>query len=187
VRTRVLVALALSVALVAGMVLIVSLSTSGRRHDTSGLVTLDVARLHPGDVLATRYTASVPPLDAQRRACSLRVGQACPQAPHHIPVFVVDVPDEGMVALAGRSTHLGCLVRWVHAAGYQPFEHHPQVTFEDPCGGSLFALNGDCLGGPCPRGLDRFSATTTGAELQINLNEVNLGRDAQPTAQLNPG
>lgn len=166
-RTRVLIALAVSAALVAGTFLVVSLSTSGRNQNASGLVTVDVAGLHPGEVLTTRYTASVANL-------------------HHTPVFVVDVSHDGIVALVGRSTHLGCRVEWVHAAGYQRFEQHPEVTFEDPCGGSLFALNGDCLGGPCPRGLDRFSATTTGTQLRINLTEVNLGRKRQPTARLDP-
>jgi Rieske Fe-S protein len=101
-------------------------------------------------------------------------------------VFVVDVPREGIIALVGRSTHLGCLVKWVHAADYRRFEQHPEVTFEDPCGGSLFALNGDCLGGPCPRGLDRFSATENGTELSVNVSDVNLGRKRNPTAQLDP-
>lgn len=166
VRARVLVVLALSAAVLAGTALALWISTSGHRHEASGLVTVKVADLHPGDVLTTRYTTSV----ADRQ---------------HVPVFVADVPHEGMVALVGISTHLGCRVEWVHAPGYQRFEHHAQVAFEDPCGGSLFALNGDCLGGPCPRGLDRYSATSIGTELRINLNEINLGLNRQPTAVLN--
>jgi Rieske Fe-S protein len=189
VRTRVLVALAVSVVLFGGTVLVVSMSTSGHRHDASVLVTLNVAGVHPGDVLTTRYTASLPPLKSQRLACSYAVTHACVANRHYVhrvPVFVVDVPDEGIVALVGRSTHLGCRVQWIHAARYQRFEHHPEVTFEDPCGGSLFALNGDCLGGPCPRGLDRFSATASGMQLRVNLRKVVLGRKREPTAQLNP-
>ena len=134
-----------------------SLSTGRQHHDSSGVVTLDVGRLRPGDVLTTRYKVS---------AAGFSRGA---------PVFVVDIPHEGIAALVGRSTHLGCRVLWVDAAGYRRFEHHPGVAFEDPCGGSLFGLNGACLEGPCPRALDRLSTTTLGTELRINLSEIVSG------------
>ena len=44
-RTRVLIALAVSAALVARTFLVVSLSTSGRHQNASGLVTVDVTRV----------------------------------------------------------------------------------------------------------------------------------------------
>ena len=151
-RARVLVALAASVTLVVGAVLAVSLSTRRQHHDSSGVVTLDVRELRPGDVLTTRYTVT-----------------------KGARVFVANVPDEGFVALLGRSTHLGCRVAWVHAPGYKRFGRLPGVAFEDPCGGSQFGLNGACLDGPCPRGLDRFKTTGIGSQLRINLSEIESG------------
>lgn len=151
-------------ALIAISAAVVALS-KGHGSPASGVVTVDVPRVRSGDVVSTSYTASVANL-------------------HAAPVFVVDVPHEGYVALVGRSTHLGCRVEWVHAAGYRRFENHPDVVFEDPCGGSLFALNGECIGGPCPRGLDRFAVATAGAILRINLRETTTGQPRDPEAQL---
>jgi Rieske Fe-S protein len=162
-RTRVLGALGALIAVIATTAVVVTLSENRHPRHAAGVVTVDVAGLRPGEVLTTRYTAM--PGNIKTRA----------------PVLIVDVPGEGVVALLGRSTHLGCRVEWVHAAGYHPFEHRPDVAFEDPCGGSLFALNGDCVGGPCPRGLDRFSAAVTGRELRINLTDIAAGHPRQTT------
>jgi Rieske Fe-S protein len=124
---------------------------------TQEVAAVDRARLHPGIVLSTDYTASIggnPPA----------------------PVFVVDDPKGGVLALVGRSTHLGCRVAWVNRAGYERFEQDPRVAFEDPCGGALFALDGDCIGGPCARGLTRLVTTTAGSQLHIELNRSIPGR-----------
>ena len=178
VRTRVVAALVGMVALVAGVTVIVSLSTHEGAEHASGVVTVDAARLHPGDVLAPRFTV-----------------QAKNSKEYSYFVFVADVPHQGIIALLGRSTALGCRVTWVNAAGYQRgvvprarrwYQQHPEIVCEDPCQGGLWALNGDCLGGNCPRGLARFPATLTGTALRINLNAINLGRKRQPTAQLAP-
>jgi Rieske Fe-S protein len=156
VRTRVLFALVAIGGLAVTVAVIAALSVGTHAGSSSGFVTVDVSGLRPGDVLTTGYTVSVANLKAA-------------------PVFITDTPNEGVVALVGRSTHLGCRVAWVHAAGYRRFETHPQVVFEDPCGGSLFALNGECLGGPCPRGLDRLATTRTRSVLRINLREITRG------------
>jgi Rieske Fe-S protein len=162
-RARVLGGLVALVAVIATTALVASFSYDGNGTKQRGVAGVDVAGLRPGDVLTTRYTAS--PTNTETRAT----------------VFVVDVPGEGVLALLGRSTHLGCRVEWVHAAGYHRFEQRRDVVFEDPCGGSVFALNGDCVGGPCPRGLDRFSATVGGTQLRIDLTDINPGRTHQPT------
>jgi cytochrome b6-f complex iron-sulfur subunit len=56
---------------------------------------------------------------------------------------------EGFLALYAVCTHLGCLPGW----------DSNQFLFNCPCHGSRFELNGDYIGGPAPRGLDRFNAT----------------------------
>jgi Rieske Fe-S protein len=152
-------------ALATTLAVIAALSVGTHGGSAPGFVTVDVSGLRPGDVLTTDYTVSVANLKAA-------------------PVFIADSPNEGFVALVGRSTHLGCRVAWVHDPGYRRFETHPQVVFEDPCGGSLFALDGACLGGPCPRGLDRFAATATRTVLRINLREIRRGQPRDATAQL---
>jgi Rieske Fe-S protein len=136
------------------------LRTSTRTHaKVIGLVTVEVSSLPTGGVETTPYTVS---------------------AVHDAPVFVVNAPQDGFVALVGRSTHLGCRIKWVHAASYRRFETHASVAFEDPCGGSLFALNGACVGGPCPRALDRLATTRTGRSLRINLHQITRGRARDP-------
>jgi Rieske Fe-S protein len=154
------------VVVVAAVATIAALGGGGEHPEPSTIATVNVSRLRPGDVLVTDHFVSLP-------------NQASPA-----PVFVADTPENVLVALIGRSTHLGCRVQWVHARGYHRFETHPEVAFEDPCGGSLFALNGDCVGGPCPRGLYRLRSTSTGAELRIDLGEIIDGKPRSPDAQL---
>lgn len=59
------------------------------------------------------------------------------------------VEEEGVVALYGVCTHLGCLPNWVDTNG----------RFECPCHGSKFELSGRYIEGPAPRSLDRFETT----------------------------
>jgi hypothetical protein len=164
-----LVALAVVVA-VTVTVLVVSMSRHGRSESAPGVVTVDVARLHAGDVLTTRFAV---------------------QAKGY-PVIVVDAPHQGVIALVSRNTARGCRVIWVHAPGYERGivpqarrwdEQHPQVAFVDPCRGGLYALNGDCLGG-CPRGLDHLATTVVGSELRVDLRDLRPGKKRLPTAQL---
>lgn len=71
--------------------------------------------------------------------------------PNSVPEgrFHVVYPDEGMLALYGVCTHLGCLPKW------QATNHR----FECPCHGSKYQLNGKYIEGPAPRSLDRFRTT----------------------------
>jgi len=78
-----------------------------------------------------------------------------------IPVFVVR-NGVNVLALLGRSTHLGCRVEDIarpRGEGSFAFVKHAEARFADPCGGSAWDLNGTCLEGPCPRGLDRLSTS----------------------------
>ncbi len=77
-------------------------------------------------------------------------------APTSVPAgrFHVTRTTEGMRALYGVCTHLGCLPKWVPT----------NSRFECPCHGSKFHLSGDWIEGPAPRHLDRFIATVTYAD-----------------------
>jgi hypothetical protein len=49
------------------------------------------------------------------------------------------------------------------------------MEFQDPCGGSVFALDGDCIGGPCPRNLDRCRVNLRDHVAEIDVNELLKG------------
>src|ERR1700674_3025558 len=83
-RTRVLGAPVALVAVVAVTALVVSLPRHGRSPRPPGVATIDVARLHPGDVLTTRFAVQAKPVQGY-------------------PVIVVDVPHQGVIALVSRS------------------------------------------------------------------------------------
>ncbi len=75
-------------------------------------------------------------------------------APLSVPsgrFHVSHTTDNGLVALYGVCTHLGCLPKW----------NAVNTRFECPCHGSKFTLNGGYIEGPAPRGLDRFRMTLT--------------------------
>jgi cytochrome b6-f complex iron-sulfur subunit len=71
-------------------------------------------------------------------------------APVSVPAgrFHISMTENGLLALFGVCTHLGCLPRWVPT----------NVRFECPCHGSKFNADGSWIEGPAPRGLDRFVA-----------------------------
>ncbi len=77
-------------------------------------------------------------------------------APTSVPAgrFHVTLTTEGLRALYGVCTHLGCLPKWVPTNG----------RFECPCHGSKFHLSGNWIEGPAPRNLDLFIATVTYAD-----------------------
>ncbi len=63
--------------------------------------------------------------------------------------FHVSNTENGLLALYGVCTHLGCLPKWVPT----------NSRFECPCHGSKFTGNGSYIEGPAPRALDRFPVT----------------------------
>jgi cytochrome b6-f complex iron-sulfur subunit len=58
--------------------------------------------------------------------------------------YLVDLPEQGIVALSEKCTHLGCRVPYCESSG----------MFECPCHGSIFNRAGELQSGPSPRGLD---------------------------------
>lgn len=81
---------------------------------------------------------------------------AAGSAPTSVPAgrFHVTHTSEGLRALYGVCTHLGCLPKWVPTNN----------RFECPCHGSKFQLSGQYIEGPAPRDLDRFIATVVYAD-----------------------
>jgi Rieske Fe-S protein len=127
------------------------------RHHESAAATIQGRDLPRGTVMTTRYTVV---------AGELR----------HAPVFVARETDGDLVAFLGRSTHLGCQVALANDPRWPRFRQAPNVAFEDPCGGSVWAVDGDCLGGPCPRGLSTFPLKVTGDTAQIDLSRTVPGK-----------
>jgi Rieske Fe-S protein len=133
-----------------------------RTHHQQHVATIQVGVISRGKVATTRYTVA---------AGALR----------HAPVFVARETDGRLVAFLGRSTHLGCKVVLANDPRWQRFKQPPNVAFEDPCGGSTWALDGDCVAGPCPRGLSTFPLTVMGSTAQIDLSRTIPGRARPPT------
>lgn len=65
--------------------------------------------------------------------------------------FWISNTENGLIAMYGVCTHLGCLPKWVPTNN----------RFECPCHGSKYRTNGTWIEGPAPRGLDRFPVTVT--------------------------
>jgi len=63
--------------------------------------------------------------------------------------FHVSNTENGLLALYGVCTHLGCLPKWVPT----------NSRFECPCHGSKFTGNGSYIEGPAPRAWDGFAVT----------------------------
>lgn len=155
-RARMLLVLVLaSVVAFASVAVLVALQ--GSRATRAGAVTVNVSHLGPGQVMPTEASLPGQPKWSRR-------------------IFVVRVPSDGVMAFLARSTHLGCRL-W-----FRGDPHHGQgsfrvrgVAFRDPCGGSTFALDGDCIGGPCPRGLDRYRVDVRDGKAEIDVEHLFKG------------
>jgi len=66
-------------------------------------------------------------------------------------------------------THLGCGYRW--DAG--------EKEFKCPCHGSVFDLNGNVIGGPAPRPLDRLPIKIENGHLLVQYKEFKSGTKQQ--------
>jgi cytochrome b6-f complex iron-sulfur subunit len=105
---------------------------------TAGLIWFIFPRFREGEFggVFPFNPADLPPVDAP---------------PTSVPSgrFHVSNTDDGLLALYGVCTHLGCLPRW----------ETTNNRFACPCHGSKFAGDGAYIEGPAPRALDRFSTT----------------------------
>jgi quinol---cytochrome c reductase iron-sulfur subunit, bacillus type len=76
---------------------------------------------------------------------------------------------DSYVAISTRCAHLGCPVRFVQAAG----------NFICPCHGGVYGFQGEVIGGPPVRPLDRFQTRVVG-------DSVEIGPRYSVTSQLEP-
>jgi cytochrome b6-f complex iron-sulfur subunit len=73
--------------------------------------------------------------------------------------------EQGFVALYQKCVHLGCRVPWCQSSQW----------FECPCHGSKYNKVGEKVGGPAPRGLDRFVLTVSGGNIVVDTGNLVLG------------
>lgn len=117
----------------------------------------------PGSVTDTGYAVRL-----GEPAADLPAGWAAPaydaerrlERTRRPSLYLVNDRSAGLLALWGRDPHLGCLVvalPLTEAPG--PMEVHRDTVFANPCHGEQYALDGRWLGGPSPRGLDRFAVS----------------------------
>jgi Rieske Fe-S protein len=92
-------------------------------------------------------------------------------------VFVARSSPHRVRAYLAVSTHLGCRLLAPddehYGAGFTVTSR--RYFFEDPCGGSVYSLDGRCTGGPCPRGLDGYAVQVRGDEAEIDLRTLHRG------------
>ena len=73
--------------------------------------------------------------------------------------------EAGFVALYQKCVHLGCRVPWCQSSQW----------FECPCHGSKYNKVGEKVGGPAPRGLDRFVLEVSGGSIVVDTGNLVLG------------
>ncbi|HEX2027063.1 MAG TPA: Rieske 2Fe-2S domain-containing protein [Nitriliruptorales bacterium] len=72
---------------------------------------------------------------------------------------------KGLMALYQKCVHLGCRVPWCQSSQW----------FECPCHGSKYNRWGEWVGGPAPRGLDRFPSELEGDSLVVDTGTILTG------------
>ena len=80
-------------------------------------------------------------------------------------VWVVRTSESEFVTYSPRCTHLGCIVSW----------NSQQKLFKSPCHSGVFNLDGDVVGGPPPRPLDRLEHRIEDGRLVVAYREFRLG------------
>jgi menaquinol-cytochrome c reductase iron-sulfur subunit len=76
-------------------------------------------------------------------------------------VFVVRKSDTEVVVLSNKCTHLSCRVNW----------KEDQQEYICPCHNAQFGMDGNILGGPPPRPLDRYEPKVEDGNLSIHFLE----------------
>ncbi len=71
----------------------------------------------------------------------------------------------GLMALFQKCVHLGCRVPWCQTSQW----------FECPCHGSKYNKWGEWVGGPAPRGLDRFPSVIEDGNLVVDTGAKIIG------------
>jgi menaquinol-cytochrome c reductase iron-sulfur subunit len=71
--------------------------------------------------------------------------------------WVVQLPDQKIVAFGPQCTHLGCAYHWDEA----------KSEFLCPCHNSVFSVDGAVVSGPAPRPLDRYETKLENGKLLV--------------------
>jgi cytochrome b6-f complex iron-sulfur subunit len=79
--------------------------------------------------------------------------------------FYVSQHAGGLRALYQKCPHLGCKVPFCESS----------TRFECPCHGSIYNLIGEYLGGPAPRGMDRFAIHIRNGRVLVDTSSVVEG------------
>lgn len=79
------------------------------------------------------------------------------------------------MALWRKCPHLGCAVPWVAGSG----------EFHCPCHGSIYAYNGDRLGGPAPRPMD-YMAVSISETGDVLVDTGDITRSTYESSQATP-
>lgn len=87
-------------------------------------------------------------------------------------VWVVRESEANFAVLVAHCTHLGCAFNWNQSA----------QEFLCPCHNGRYSMDGQVLGGPPPRGLDRLENWVEGDKLVVNYREFRLGVPEQVEA-----
>jgi cytochrome b6-f complex iron-sulfur subunit len=80
--------------------------------------------------------------------------------------FYVTQHDGGLRALYQKCPHLGCKVGSCQGTS---------AGFRCPCHGSVYNVIGEYLGGPAPRGMDRFPISIKGGHVLVDTSSVVEG------------
>lgn len=87
------------------------------------------------------------------------------EATSHKAVWAVKQPEGDVTVFSPICTHLGCGYRW----------DDTERKFLCPCHGSSFDVNGQVLGGPAPRPLDRLPAKVEAGRLLVMYQDFKSG------------
>ncbi|NNF65123.1 MAG: Rieske 2Fe-2S domain-containing protein [Acidimicrobiia bacterium] len=115
-------------------------------------------------VLTTKLSSSVP-----------RVSANAVDGIAEVPVLVVGITDAEFLVLYAPDPHLGCRVRPASLADPTAYGDLEGVAFINPCHGEMYDIAGRYVGGPSPRGLDRFESYVTDGVLMVDLTTFTFG------------
>jgi menaquinol-cytochrome c reductase iron-sulfur subunit len=82
--------------------------------------------------------------------------------------WVLKTANNQVIAYGPQCTHLGCAYHWDSAKN----------EFVCPCHNSLFSIDGQVLGGPAPRPLDRYETKIQGNKLLLGRLQVSPEKSA---------
>ncbi len=123
--------------------------------DVAGFGDLQADAPMKAAVLATRY-------DAWTRVDGVELGA----------VWLVRKGDGSLTAFSSICPHLGCSVDWISDT----------KTFNCPCHGSVFGIEGNVTAGPSPRPLDRLDVRLAAGRVLVRYQRFVVGTPDRRTA-----